>query len=889
MLTTFSQAKHQITTPITDFNSAYAVDVNGVITAPGLLLPNETISRLSYIDPNGQLKSVLVLTSWIAGTANEIGITDDGDGTLTIGIVDPLIVGKGGTGLATITDGGLMLGSGTAAVTALARATNGQIPIGSTGADPILATITAVANETDITNAAGSITIGIVDPLIVAKGGSGRATSTTAYGLIAAGTTATAAHQTLAAGLTTQILIGGGAAALPAWGTDIPTAVTIGSAYIYRAGGTDVPVGDGGTGLSDPTDHSLLLGSGATALTELGVATNGQLPIGSTGADPVLATLTGTANQITSTAGAGTITLSLPQDIHTGASPYWTAVNVGHATDTTVSRASAGDLSIEGNIVYRAGGTDVPVGDGGTGLSDPTDHSLLLGSGASALTQLGVATNGQIPIGSTGADPVLAGITGTASEIGVTNGAGSITLAMLSPYTTLVDDSMVDTLHRHSELSASDGAPNPALNVDASGQVGINIATPGRLLDIWNITGNGNPQLRLSSASETIDPDELIGGIEFYTNDTSVGAQAVVARINARAEGGHFGGDLPTGLRFMTCPDGTGVAVEKVRIDNAGQVGINIATPGRLLDIWNITGNANPQLRISSASETIDPNEIIGGIEFYTNDTSVGAQAVVAGFNALAEGGHFGGDLPTGIQFITTPDGTDVAVEQVRLDNAGQLGVNTTTPDTTLQVVGTVGFGDDAGNETLFAADGEHTMAGTARVMISIDLEPVLATRPAANPPGEGTEDAFPTHDFNPTTDESVYFHLELSHDYAAAGLIHVHFDFFVDTAPASAESVVWGVEYKKQSIGDNFDFSAGTTTGYTQTSVTTGTPANDKKTHQSAEVSLTTTGFAAGDYILLRLFRDADGTGGTDDYTADARVIDYHIEYLSDKLGEAT
>jgi len=359
--------------------------------------------------------------------------------------------------------------------------------------------------------------------------------------------------------------------------------------------------------------------------------------------------------------------------------------------------------------------------------------------------------------------------------------------------------------------------------------------------------------------------------------------------INARAEGGHFGGDLPTGLQFMTTPDGTAVAVEKVRIDNAGQVGINIATPGRLLDIWNITGNANPQLRISSASETIDPNEIIGGIEFYTNDTSVGAQAVVAGFNALAEGGHFGGDLPTGIQFITTPDGTDVAVEQVRLDNAGQLGVNTTTPDTTLQVVGTVGFGDDAGNETLFAADGEHTMAGTARVMISIDLEPVLATRPAANPPGEGTEDAFPTHDFNPTTDESVYFHLELSHDYAAAGLIHVHFDFFVDTAPASAESVVWGVEYKKQSIGDNFDFSAGTTTGYTQTSVTTGTPANDKKTHQSAEVSLTTTGFAAGDYILLRLFRDADGTGGTDDYTADARVIDYHIEYLSDKLGEAT
>lgn len=53
----------------------------------------------------------------------------------------------------------------------------------------------------------------------------------------------------------------------------------------------------------------------------------------------------------------------------TGDSPQFTAVNVGHATDTTVSRASAGDIAVEGNVVYRAGGTDVAVADGGTGSS----------------------------------------------------------------------------------------------------------------------------------------------------------------------------------------------------------------------------------------------------------------------------------------------------------------------------------------------------------------------------------------------------------------------------------------------------------------------------------------------------------------------------------------
>ena len=43
------------------------------------------------------------------------------------------------------------------------------------------------------------------------------------------------------------------------------------------------------------------------------------------------------------------------------------SIELGHASDTTLTRASAGNLNIEGNLVYRAGGTDVPIADGGTG------------------------------------------------------------------------------------------------------------------------------------------------------------------------------------------------------------------------------------------------------------------------------------------------------------------------------------------------------------------------------------------------------------------------------------------------------------------------------------------------------------------------------------------
>ena len=65
-----------------------------------------------------------------------------------------------------------------------------------------------------------------------------------------------------------------------------------------------------------------------------------------------------------------------------GDSPMLTAVNVGHASDSTLARASAGDLSIEGNIIYRAAGTDVPITDGGTGVSSHTGNAYWVSNAA---------------------------------------------------------------------------------------------------------------------------------------------------------------------------------------------------------------------------------------------------------------------------------------------------------------------------------------------------------------------------------------------------------------------------------------------------------------------------------------------------------------------------
>jgi len=61
--------------------------------------------------------------------------------------------------------------------------------------------------------------------------------------------------------------------------------------------------------LATKTIHSIQVGNGTNPETQLGVGTNGQALLGSTGADPVFATLTSTGGTITYTTGAGTLNL----------------------------------------------------------------------------------------------------------------------------------------------------------------------------------------------------------------------------------------------------------------------------------------------------------------------------------------------------------------------------------------------------------------------------------------------------------------------------------------------------------------------------------------------------------------------------------------------------
>ena len=101
-------------------------------------------------------------------------------------------------------------------------------------------------------------------------------------------------------------------------------------------------------------------------------------------------------NTISSTDTNGNISLT-PNGSGTVVVP---SLELGHATDTTITRSSSGNLSIEGNLVYRAGGTDVPVADGGTGASTLSSGQVLLGNGTSAIQSraIGIADDNIVEI-----------------------------------------------------------------------------------------------------------------------------------------------------------------------------------------------------------------------------------------------------------------------------------------------------------------------------------------------------------------------------------------------------------------------------------------------------------------------------------------------------------
>jgi hypothetical protein len=452
-------------------------------------LMNVQVNGTAYIGPANDLLSTAPLTNGqvvlgvtggapvpgaITGTAHQVIVTT-GPGSLTLALPQNVDASSSPTFtllfLSGLTANGVVTTNGTSALQSTAL-TNGQLLIGSTGVGAVAATLTGTTNQVNIANAAGSITLSL--PQNVHSGASPTFVALTLSGLTASGVVTTSSGSVLqsTALINGQLLIGStgsGAVAGTLTGTTNQVNIANGAGTItvslpqnIHSGASPTFVGLTLSGLTASGVVTTTSGSvlQATALT------NGQLLIGNTGNSASAATLTGTMNQVNVANAAGSITLSLPQSINSGASPTFagltlsglTASGIVTTSSSSVLQATAltnGQLLIgntgSGPTAATLTGTtnqvNVATGSGSITLSlpqsiDSGSSPTFTGLTVSGLTAKGVVTtssssvlqataltNGQLLIGSTGNSATAATLTGTTNQVNVATGSGSITLS----------------------------------------------------------------------------------------------------------------------------------------------------------------------------------------------------------------------------------------------------------------------------------------------------------------------------------------------------------------------------------------------------------------------------------------------------------------------------
>ena len=146
-------------------------NINEIVVSAGTLVVSGQTATITTGGGGGGSGTVTSVSTTLSGiTVNTPTTTPQIAGTLG--------VPSGGTGATALTDGGVLLGSGTGAITALGQAANGELVIGSAGGDPVLATLTEGTNIS-ISNTAGGIEISTAVPAYgswIASNGAGSST-----------------------------------------------------------------------------------------------------------------------------------------------------------------------------------------------------------------------------------------------------------------------------------------------------------------------------------------------------------------------------------------------------------------------------------------------------------------------------------------------------------------------------------------------------------------------------------------------------------------------------------------------------------------------------------------------------------------------------------------
>lgn len=443
-------------------------------------------------------------------TGDTTGFTFDITGT-TIALDGDLVVANGGTGRSSLTNHGVLVGAGTAAITQLAVGNTNTVLLGNTGADPSFG---------QVPNAA------LVNNSITLNSGTG-------------------------------ITVTGSPIALGGAGTIALT--------------TPVTVVNGGTERTSLTNHGVLVGAGTSPITQLAVGTTNTVLLGNTGADPSFGQVPNGAlvnSSVTLTSGTGITVTGSPLSLGGAATiALTTPVSIANGgTNATSFTTTDGTIYYDGTrlVTTTTGSSGNVLTSGGPGVApsyqSPAASSITISGNTGSSTGNSFTFTG----GTTGLSFGSSAGTITTTFAGITANNGTVNLAS--------DNGTVNTLNigtgtgngiagKTINIGSSSTGTNIVMNTSSSIGFSLNtnngpltIASGTGTINISNDSTNTNIDLGTGAGVKVVDIGSTTGASGIQMNAGSAGM--AVTSTSTIAFGASTSVSMNTGLTI----DSTGRA-----------------------------------------------------------------------------------------------------------------------------------------------------------------------------------------------------------------------------------------------------------------------------------------------------------------------------------------
>ena len=322
--------------------------------------------------------------------------------------------------------------------------------------------------------------------------------------------------------------------------------------------------------------------------------------------------------------------------------------------------------------------------------------------------------NGEIRLQTSGSDRLTVnkdgnvgiGTTAPSSKLEVAAGAtANVDIAHFSNSNGIVKIKHSLAVDGSGEISVLDGYNTEDIRLSAqgnswfnAGNVGIGTTGPSAKLDILAV--DLAKQLRVSNTSaDSTTKYGAIMGSHYSNSEENVTGMLITSSSSiyggvVSIGGGIGAANAANNVVFYTAENNTTLGgSERMRVTALGNVGIGTTSPSELLDVSSNTGaaggTANPTtIRISDTSygSAWDTVNSFANLDFHSADTSGSGAGVKARVGAIAEN-TTGASI--GLAFSTTYS-TYGLLEKMRIDNNGNVGIGTASPNEKLDVVGNI-------------------------------------------------------------------------------------------------------------------------------------------------------------------------------------------------------